>query len=54
MQKLLAMEGVNDVACSYLNSLGFDGDVLRVKAPRKGATKLQLTAPHTKKRIALI
>jgi len=52
--KLLQLEVANHNAFDFLTSLGYDGNRLRIAAPRRGAKKFELTQPQSKERIELL
>jgi len=52
--KLLLLEQANHSACDFLTSLGYDGNRLRISAPRRGAKKYEITQPQSKERIELL
>ena len=52
-KRLLSIEQANAMACDYLNGFGFDGNQLRIKAPRKRKAA-SLTVPFSKERIEIL
>jgi hypothetical protein len=53
LQQLKQIEAINTSCCDILSSAGFDGDLLRNKAPRRIAY-VAVTAPQSKARIQAI
>jgi len=52
--KLLLLEKSKHNACDFLTLCGYDGNRLRLHAPKRGAKKYDLTQPQSKERIELL
>jgi hypothetical protein len=53
LRRLKEIEGMNGFYCNILNAAGYDGDRLRIKAPRR-ITYVRVTAPQTEARVQAI